>query len=158
MSTELLKNLADIDMTAVHYRGTAPQLMAMLSGEVHVAIASLPTALPFINDGRLVALAVTTRHRAEALPNVPTAEEAGVPGYEYSVWYALLAPAKTPAPVVENIRDQVALILKEPDVLKRLDTDGATPIGSTPEQFSKFLQAEVQKWTAVASKAKIKAE
>lgn len=158
MSTELLKYLANIDIMHIPYRGASPFLLAMLSGEVHIGVASLPTALPFINEGRLVALAVTTRHRSPTLPNVPTAEEAGVKGYEYSVWYGLLAPPKTPAPVVLKIRDQVAASLSDPDVLKRLAADGATPVGSTPQAFEAFLKNELEKWTQVAKRAKIRSE
>ena len=158
MSTELLKTMAGVDITHIPYRGAAPFLMAMLSGEVHVAVASLPTTLPYINEGRLIALAVTTRERSKALPNVPAVHEAGVPGYEYSVWYGLLAPARTPTPIVRRIQEQVAASLGEADLLARLDLDGAKPVGSTPDAFSAFLQAELDKWTGLARKANIKAQ
>jgi tripartite-type tricarboxylate transporter receptor subunit TctC len=157
MSTELLRSMAGIDVVNVPYKGAAPLLVATLSGEVQIGIASLPTSLPHIRSGALRALAVTTLKRSSALPDVPTADEAGVRGYEYSVWYGLLAPAGTRAEIVNRLRDQAVATLSAPEILERLKADGAEPVGSTPAEFTEFLKAEIAKWVQVVKKAGIKA-
>ena len=156
MSTELLRNLAGIDINHIPYKGAAPFLAAMLGGEVQIGVASLPTALPHIRSGGLKALAVTTQRRAGALPDVPTVEEAGVRAYVYSVWYGLLAPAGTRAEIVNKLREQAVAALGAPDIQERLKADGAEPVGSTPAEFGSFMRAELAKWTEVVKRAGIK--
>jgi tripartite-type tricarboxylate transporter receptor subunit TctC len=156
MSTELLRSMAGIDIVNVPYKGAAPLLLATLAGEVQIGIASLPTSLPHIRSGALKALAVTTLKRSGALPEVPTADEAGVRGYEYSVWYGLLAPAGTRADIVNRLRGEAVAALSAPEILERLKADGAEPVGSTPAEFTEFLKAEIAKWVQVVKKAGIK--
>ena len=156
MPAELLRSLTGIDITHIPYKGAAPLLLAMLGGEVQIGIASLPTSLPHIRSGALRALAVTTLRRSSVLPEVPTAHEAGVSGYEYSVWFGLLAPAGTRPEIVNRLREQAVAALGAPDIQERLKADGAEPVGSTPAEFAAYLKTEIAKWVQVVKKAGIK--
>jgi len=157
MSAELLKSMAGIDITHVPYKGASQFLAAMLGNEVQIGLATLPTTLPHVRSGALKGLAVTTRKRSGALPDMPTADEAGVRGYEYSAWFGILAPAGTPAAVVIRLRDQSVAALGQADFQERLKADGSDPVGSTPAEFGAFLRAELVKWTDIVRKAGIKA-
>jgi tripartite-type tricarboxylate transporter receptor subunit TctC len=156
MSTELLKSMTGIQITHVPYKGAGPFLSAMLSNEVQIGFATLPTALPHIRGGRLKGLAVTTRARSAAIPDMPTADEAGVRGYEYSVWFGLLAPARTPPAIVNRLRDSVVAVLADTALQERLKADGSIAVGSTPAEFGAFMASELAKWKEVVKKAGIK--
>jgi tripartite-type tricarboxylate transporter receptor subunit TctC len=156
MPAELLKSMAGIDIAHVPYKGASQYLAAMLGNEVQVGIALLPATLPHIRAGSLRGLAVTTRKRSSAIPDMPTADEAGVRGYEYSAWFGILAPAGTPAAIVNRLRDQSVIALGQADLLERLRADGSDPIGSTPAEFGAFLRAELVKWAEIVKKAGIK--
>jgi tripartite-type tricarboxylate transporter receptor subunit TctC len=158
MSVELLKSLAGIDLLHVPYKGTDPGVIDVLAGQVKVMTPNVLTALPYIKSGRLRALAVTSAKRSEALPDVPTMAEAGVPGYESVQWYGVLAPAGTPREIVERLHVEIAKALRAGDVRERLAADGAEPVGSSPDEFAAFIRAEIAKWAKVAKAAGIQPE
>jgi tripartite-type tricarboxylate transporter receptor subunit TctC len=158
MSMELLKSMTGIDLLHIPYKGTAPGVVDLLAGQVKVMAPNLLTALPHIKAGRLRALAVTSAKRSEALPDVPTIAEAGVPGYESVQWYGVLAPAGTAREIVTRLHAEIVRALAQPDVRERLAADGAEPVGSTPEQFAAFIKSEIDKWARVARAAGIHAE
>jgi tripartite-type tricarboxylate transporter receptor subunit TctC len=158
MSIELLKSMAGIDMVHIPYKGTAPGVVDLLAGHVLVMAPNVLTALPHIKSGKLRALAVTSPKRSEALPDVPTVAEAGLPGYDSTQWYGVLAPAGTPREIVARLHDEIARALRDADVGKRLAADGAEPVGSSPEEFAAFIRSEGEKWAKVAQAAGIKPE
>ncbi len=158
MSIELLKSMAGIDMVHIPYKGTAPGVVDVLAGQVLVMAPNVLTALPYIKSGRLRALAVTSRKRSEALPDVPTVAEAGLPGYDSTQWYGVLAPAGTARDIVARLHDAIVHALRDAEVGKRLAADGAEAVGSRPEEFAAFIRSESEKWAKVASAAGIKAE
>ncbi|HZE10789.1 MAG TPA: tripartite tricarboxylate transporter substrate binding protein [Burkholderiales bacterium] len=158
MSIELFKSMAGIDMVHIPYKGTAPGVVDLLAGQVLVMAPNLLTALPHIKSGKLRALAVTSAKRTEALPEVPTVAEAGVPGYDSTQWYGVLAPAGTPPQIVARLHDGIVRALRDAEVGKRLAADGAGAVGSSPEEFAAFIKSESEKWAKVASAAGIKPE
>jgi tripartite-type tricarboxylate transporter receptor subunit TctC len=158
MSIELLKSMAGIDMVHIPYKGTAPGVVDLLAGQVLVMAPNVLTALPHIKSGKLRALAVTSAKRSVALPDVPTVAEAGLPGYDSTQWYGVLAPAGTPREIVSRLHDAIVRALRDPEVGKRLAADGAESVGSTPEEFAAFIRSETDKWTKVAAAAGIKPE
>jgi tripartite-type tricarboxylate transporter receptor subunit TctC len=158
LSMELFKHMAGVEIVHVPYKGGAPSVNALLAGEVQVNLATISTAVPHIRTGRLRALAVTSRERVAALPEVPTIAEAGVPGYDYSSWIGLLAPAKTPAPVVARLGAEAARIMRTPEILSILALEGAQPVGGTPEEFAAVLHTEIGRWRKVVEAAGIKAD
>ena len=140
LSGEMLKVMAGIGITHVPYRGTAPSITALLSGEVEFSISNIPAALTYVQSNRLRALAITSAKRSALLPNLPTMAEAGVPKFETSTWYGLLAPAATPRDIVMKLNGAVNTIVKNPDFSKRLAQLGADPVAESPDFFAKFLQ------------------
>jgi tripartite-type tricarboxylate transporter receptor subunit TctC len=158
LSTELLKHLAGIDMVHVPYKGGAPSINALLAGEVQVTLATISTALPHVRSGRLRALAVTSRQRVSALPDVPTLDESGVKGYEYSSWIGLLAPAKTPRALVEKLAAESARAARTPEMRAILALEGAEPIGSSPDEFAAQIRSELARWSKLVGAAGIKAD
>jgi len=157
-SGEMLKSMARIQMTHVPYKGGAPAVTALLGGEVNVYIDTPTATLPFVQQGRLKALAVTTRQRASFLPDLPTLDEAGVPGYEIRVWYGFYAPAKTPDPVVQKFYREVVKALENADVKSRLAAIGTQPVTSPPREFQETVRSEVRKWAKLAKEVGIKPE
>ena len=158
MSIELLKSMAGIDMVHIPYKGTAPGVVDLLAGQVKVMAPNLLTALPHIKSGKLRALAVTSAKRSVALPEIPTVAEAGLPGYDSTQWYGVLAPAGTPREIVTRLHDEIVRALRDAEVGKRLAADGAEAVGSSPEEFAAFIKSEGEKWAKVARAAGIKAE
>jgi tripartite-type tricarboxylate transporter receptor subunit TctC len=151
---ELLKTMAGIDLQHVPYRGTAAAVTDVMSGQIQAAFATALTAKPQVDAGRVRALAVSGPRRVEALPNVPPVGDA-VPGYEAMQWYGLLAPAGTPGAIVERLNAEALVALRAKETKDRLATDGAEPLGSTPEEFAAFIRRELDKWTRVARAAGI---
>jgi len=158
MSVELLKSMAGIDMVHIPYKGTSPGVVDLLAGQVTVMTPNVLTALPHIKAGKLRALAVTSAKRSEALPDIPTIAEAGLPGYDSTQWYGVLAPAGTPHEIVARLHAEIVRALRLPDVRERLAADGAEAVGSTPEEFAAFIRSEIEKWAAVAKSAGIRPE
>jgi tripartite-type tricarboxylate transporter receptor subunit TctC len=158
LSGELFKTVTGVYMVHFPYRGSAPAVTDLIAGNMNVMFDNLPSALPHIKSGRLKALAVTSRTRSPALPNVPTIEEAaGLKGFDASSWFGLFAPAGTPRAIVDKVQADVAKTLALPEVRERFLAQGADPGGYTPEQFAAFIRAETDKWTRVVkfSNAKV---
>ena len=149
LSGELFKNMTGVDMVHVPYKGSAPALADLLAGQVNVMFDNLPPSLPHIKAGKLRALAVTTTKRSAALPEVPTMEEAGVPGYDASSWFGVLVPAGTPREIITRLHDEIVKALNLPEVKASLQGQGANPVGNTPEQFAAHIRAEIAKWSKV---------
>ena len=157
LAGELLKSLAKIDMVHVPFKGGGPALVAMISGEVQIMFATMPAAMPHVKSGRARPIAVTTAKRSLAMPELPTIAEAGVTGYEASTWYGLLAPARTPQPIVARLHAGTVKILAGP-ARQRLEVQGFEPIGGTPAEFSAYIKSEIVKWAKVIRDANIPAE
>ena len=149
LSGELLKTMAGVEATHVPYKG-AVALNDLLSGEqVHFMFATIPSVIEFVRAGRLRALAVTSKTRSAAVPDIPTVGESGFPEFEASSWFGLLGPAQLPQDIVAKLQGEVARVLKMPEVRTRLVQLGADPVGSTPEEFAAYLRAETVKWSKV---------
>ncbi len=150
MSGELFKSLAQIDMVHVPYKGGAPMLIDLMGGQIPIAFDNLPSAMTYILAGKVRALAVTTAVRWPGAPDIPTMAEAGVPGYEVSAWFGLLAPAGTPRAIIDELNRNVVAVLKMPEIEKLFFEQGAEPVGNTPEEFARFIQTELDKWSKLA--------
>lgn len=157
LSGELLKLLAGIDMLHIPYKGMAPALVDVISGQVSLAFPSIITALPQVKSGKVRALAVSGAKRSQAAPDVPTMHEAGVPGYESATWYGLVAPAATPRTIITTLNHEIVAILKQPELRDRLAAEGAEPLGTTPEAFGLHLKSEITKWAKVVAAAGLRA-
>jgi tripartite-type tricarboxylate transporter receptor subunit TctC len=158
LSVELFKSMAGIQATHVPYRGAALASPALLAGEVSMLFDNLAPALPHIRAGRVRALAVTSAQRSPVLPELPTVQESGLPGYEVTGWYGVLAPAGTPPAILAKIHRDVVAALKTPQVANRLRSDGAQAVGSSPAEFVSFIKAESAKWGGVIKRLGIKAD
>ena len=158
MSGELFKSMAGVDMTHVPYKGSAPALTDLMGGQVQIMFDNLPSALPLIKAGKLRAIAVTSLKRAPALPDVPTISESGLPGFEASSWFGVLAPAGTPSPIVAKINADVNKWLQSPEAREQLLAQGANAAGGTPEQFTAHIRAETEKWAKVVKASGAKAD
>jgi tripartite-type tricarboxylate transporter receptor subunit TctC len=154
----LLNLMAGIRMVHVPYKATAQSLTDVIAGHLHVAIPSITASLPHIRSGKVRALGLTSLKRSNQLPEVPTIDEAGVPGYQAVIWNAALAPAGTPKPILARLSTEVAAAMKSPEAQKRYGALGAETIGSTPEEFAKFLRAEIEQYAKVVKASGMKAE
>ena len=146
---ELLKSMTGIEMTHVPYKGSAPALTDLIGGQVQLMFDNLPSSLPFIKAGKLRALAVTSGARAAALPDLPTLAESGLPGFEASSWFGVLAPAGTPRDIVAKLNGAIAGWLASPEAKEKLLAQGAIAAGGTPEDFARHIGAETSKWAKV---------
>ena len=155
LSLELFKTLAGIDIVHVPYKGSGQAIIGLISGETGLLFPSLPTAVPHIKSGKVRALGVTTAVRSQALPELPTIAEAGLPGYEATQWFGVLAPAGTPRPIIDRLHQEVSAALRSPDVKQHLSGEGAEVVASTPEQFASYLRSETTKWAKVIKAAGI---
>lgn len=158
LDTELLKIMAGIDILHVPYKGSAPGLLAVLSGEVSMVIAPLASALPYVTAGKLRALGVTTVNRAAAVPDIPTIAEAGVPGYEAAPWWGILTTTGAPKQVIGRLSAEIAKIVRLPDVKEQFANLGVEPVSQTPEEFAVYIKAETTKWAKVVREANIRAD
>lgn len=158
MATELFSHMAGIRMTHVPYKGGPQALSEVISGEIAMVITGLPAALPQVKAGRVRAIAVTTVKRTPAVPGLPTVAEAGVPGYEHTLWNGMFAPAKTPAAIVSKVSDDLARAVRLPDVQERFAALGIEPVGNSPQQFDRFFRAEVEKWAKVVKATGLQAD
>jgi len=157
LAGELLKYMAGIDLTHVPYKGSAPGLTAMLSGEVDITFENSLLVMPHIASGQVRPLGVTGTQRSKLLPALPTIAET-LPGYNASGWYGFVAPAATPKDVVVKLSAEMVRILRQPDVVTRLAGQGAEPVASTPDEFAAFIRAEIDKWSKLVAAAKMRAE
>ncbi len=149
LTAELLKTMARIDLVHVPYKGSAPAIIAVLSGEVPLMIAPALLVLPHVKTGKLRALAITSAQRAAALMDLPTMGESGLPGYEASQWYGVMVPVGTPAGIVTRLNSEVVRIVQTPEMHARLVADAAISVGSTPRQFATYVRSEIVKWEKV---------
>jgi tripartite-type tricarboxylate transporter receptor subunit TctC len=157
LSGELFKSLAHVNMTHVPYKGGAPAITDVVTGQVELIFSPLAIALPHVKTGKLRPLAVTTAKRWPALQNLPTVAEAGLPGYESSGWYGVVAPARTPRDIVMRLNQEIVTVLGLPEVRQQFSSFDLEPVGNSPEQMTSHLKAELVKWAKVARDAKISA-
>ncbi len=155
LAGEMLKTQTGADFTAIPYQGAAPAMTDLLSGQTQFIFNEVITAIPNVQAGKLKPLAVAYKSRAPWLPNVPTMAEVGFPGFEVTSWYAVVARAGTPRPLIDRISRELAAIVQSPEFKKRYDDIGAFTIGSTPEELGTFIKSETVKWTAVVKQAGI---
>ena len=156
LSMELFKGLTGTRMVHVPYKGSAPVLADLMGGQISLTMDNIPVYLPLAKAGKIRALAVGSRKRTPAAPEIPTAEEAGVPGLVAVSWFGLVAPARTPNTVVNRLSQETARILKLPDVHKRISELGAEPVGGTPQEYAAFIQSEIRKWRKVIQDAGVR--
>jgi tripartite-type tricarboxylate transporter receptor subunit TctC len=158
LTGELLNSLGGVRMTHVPYKGSGQAVTDLLGGHVQVMFSGFSSTLPHIKAGKLRALAVTGAKRSAALADVPTISEQGFPGVEATAWYGVLAPANTPKPIITRLHDELVKILKLPDVMQRLEGLGFEIVGSTPEAFGAYINAETVKWAKVVKASGAKAD
>jgi len=152
MAGELFKSMAGIDIQHVPYRNSGDARTGVIAGQVQMMIDAVTTMAPNIAANQVRALATTGSQRSSVLPNVATATEAGVPGYEATIWLGLMAPAGTPKPIVDKLNTAVNDAVKRPDIVKLWKDQGASPMSMSPEEFDKFLRADIVKWAEVVKK------
>jgi len=155
MTGELFKHVTKINIVHVAYKGTAPALTDLLAGQVQMVFSTMPPPLPFVKNGKLRALGVTTAKRSKAAPDVPTIAESGVAGFEVENWQGMVVPAKTPRAIVERLNREMIKVLAQPALVEVFGTQGLDPVGNTPAQFDKLIRAEIEKWTALVKAAGI---
>ena len=156
LAGEVFTSLAQVDMLHVPYKGSGPAVSDLLGGQVNYMFDSITSARPHIESGKLRALGLTTAKRSKSLPNVPTLAEAGLPGYEVSPWFAVFMPTATPKDIVAKVNTALLEAMKDPDVVKRFETIGAEPVGSTPEEMAQHLARESERWTKLIQERGIK--
>ncbi|MBI3043346.1 MAG: tripartite tricarboxylate transporter substrate binding protein [Betaproteobacteria bacterium] len=158
LAGELMKGMAGIDMVHIPYKGSAPAMTDLIGGRIQIIFATASAAIAQMQGGRLKALAVTTARRSSSLPDLPTLDEAGLKGFDVSVWGGLAGPARTPQARVAKLHAQLVRILALAEIKERFKAAGAEPVGSTPNEFGKFLRTEIEKWTKVVKRANIRVE
>ena len=149
LAAELFKTMSRVDLFHVPYKGNGPGMTDLLSGRVSLSFPTIPSALPHVRSGRLNALAVTSARRSHAVPEIPTIAESGVPGYEASSWYGVLAPAGTPRAIIERLHKEIVGVLGEATVREKLVARGLDPVGTAPRDFAATIQSEIAKWAKV---------
>lgn len=158
LAGESFKLAAQVQMQHVPYKGSSPALTDLMGGQIQLMFDSMPSAMPFIKSGKLRAIAVTTPKRSNALPDVPTVAESGLPGFNISTWYGLWAPRSTPPAIVEKLAASAAAVLKRPDVRQQYADMGAEPVGSSPSAFAAYTVAEGKKWAEIVRQSGAKAD
>lgn len=158
ISGELFNHLGKINIVPIQFKGGGPALIAALSGEVGVAFSSVAGAVGYVKAGRLRALGVTSLKPVAALPGVPPIAEAGLPGYEFVAWFALVAPRGTPSEIIATLNDHFRKAMSLPDSVQRLEQDGIEVVGSTPEQLAAMVESELKKWAVVIKERNMRAE
>ena len=157
-SFELFKAMTQTDVTHVPYKGSAPAVTDLIAGQVQVMFDNTPNVLPHVRAGKLKALAVSTRARSALAPEVPSVDEAGVPGYDVSVWFGVLTVAGAPREIVSRLNSEMVRILTSAEVKERFGKMGVEVVAGTPEHFAGFLKGEVERWAKVVRDAGIKAD
>lgn len=156
LATELFRSMAAANVEIAHYKGGGQALTALMSGEVQMLISTMSDALPHMNAGKVKALGVTSVKRSAIAPSLPTLSEAGLPGYEYSTWYGVFAPAGVPRTLIAQLNQDIARALASQNVRKRFAATGIEAAPGTPEDFGRYVKAEVQKWAKVIQAAGLK--
>ena len=158
LSMELFKSMTKTFMTHIPYKGSAPAVSDMIAGQVDTMFDNTPNVLPHVRSGRLKALAISSKARAASAPEVPTVDEAGVPGYEVNVWFGVLTVAGTPPEIVQRLNTEMVKILNSAEIKERFGKVGVDVVAGTPEHFARFLKSEVDRWAKVVRDAGIKAD
>ena len=158
LSAELFNSMAGVKIEQVQYKGAGMAIVGLLAGEVSVMFPTTPTVIGYLKTGRLRALGVTTAKRTQALPDVPSISEAGLPGYESTQWFGILAPAATPRPIIDRLNQEIVRIMQAPAMKQRLTNDGMEVVAGTPEQFGAHIKAETEKWAKVVKAIGLKQE
>jgi tripartite-type tricarboxylate transporter receptor subunit TctC len=158
LAAELFKVMAKIDMVHVPYKGNAPAFTDVIGGQVSLIFPTMPSAMPFIKSGRLRPIAVTSARRSPAAPEIPTIAESGLPRYEATSWYGVLAPARTPPHIVARLHEVLVSAIRAPDMQGKLAAQGLEPVGNTPQQFSAVIRSEIAKWAKVVEASGAKPE
>ena len=158
LATELLKLMAKVDMVHVPYKGLGPALTDLMGGQIQLIISTLASALPQVRAGKLRALAVTTAKRSAFFPEIPSMDEAGVRGYEFSTWYGLLVPARTPRSIVDRLNQEMARVLGSAAVNDQFASQGLEAAHTSPQEFGVYLKSEVEKWAKVLKASGAKPE
>jgi len=158
LSGELYKSMAGVFITHIPYNGSAPAVTDLLAGQVDMMFDNTPNVLPHVRAGKLKAIAVSSKARSSLAPEVPTVDEAGVPGYDVTVWFGVLTVAGTPHDIVQRLNAEIVRIIGSPEVRERFGKSGVEVVAGTPEQFSAFLKSEVARWAKVVQDANIKAD
>jgi tripartite-type tricarboxylate transporter receptor subunit TctC len=155
---EMLKAMAGINIVHVPYKGGAASITDLIAGQVQLVISSAPSVVPHVRSNRLRALAIGSAKRTPALPDVPTVAESGVPGYEYTTWYGIFAPVRTPAPIVARLNAEIVRMLADSQMTQRFQSQGGDPASSTPAALTAYMREELARWTRVIKTAGIKIE
>jgi len=158
LAAALFVSMARVDMTHVPYKGGGPAMIGVMAGEASVLFPTMQSAMPNVKSGRLRALAISTAIRSPAVPDVPPVAESGLPGYDATGWYGMLAPAGTPQARVDRLNAEIVKILTDPQMKERLAAEGAVAVGNTPAQFDKFIRDETAKWSKIIRDLKIKVD
>jgi tripartite-type tricarboxylate transporter receptor subunit TctC len=158
LAGELFKSMAGVDIVHVPHKGSDQARAALLGNQVDMMFDAISTIVSHVKAGKLKALATTGKTRSAVTPDVPTVSEAGVPGYEATIWLGLMAPAGTPRPVIDKLNTEIVKVLNSADVKKNWSEQGAVPIPMTPEQFDRFLREDIAKWAAVVKSTGMKVE
>jgi tripartite-type tricarboxylate transporter receptor subunit TctC len=156
LSMELFKTMGGVNIIHVPYKGSAPAVTDLLGGHVPMMFDNMPSALPHVKAGKLRGIAVSTLKRSPVAPELPTVAESGLPGFEVSVWFSVLAPANTPREIVQRLNQVLVKSLQAPDTRERLTTQGAEAIGNTPDEFTAVMKRDIVKWAKVVKDANIK--
>ena len=154
----LFTKMANVEITAVPYRGTAQSILDVMKGRVEMQFGTIPPSLQLIRDGKVRAVAVTGAQRSPILPDVPTVAELGLPGYETLFWQGIIAPAATPAPILQRLNIEMNLVLRQGDVVDALAKIGVEPEPTSPEAFAARIAADLRKWHDVIVSAGIQAQ
>jgi len=155
---EMFKSMTGVDLLHVPYKGSAPAVTDLIGGHVDVMFDNVPNVLQHVKAGKLRALAVSSRERSPFMPDLPTVAEAGVPGFDVSVWFGVVAPAGTPESVIAKLNSEINRILKLPAVVELFHKQGVVPLGGSPDAFAAFLRAQTAKWAKVVKDSGVKAE
>ena len=158
LSFELFKAMTGVNVVHVAYKGSAPAVTDLIAGQVQVMFDNTPNVLPHVKAGKLKSLAVSSKSRSHFAPEIPSVDEAGVPGYDVNVWFGVLTVAGTPPDIVKRLNTEMVKILTSPEVKDRISKSGVDVVAGTPEHFSGFLKAEVARWAKVIQEANIKAD
>ncbi len=156
LAGELFKKMADIKMESVNYKGGGSSVIDTVAGRVQMFFSTIPAALPHLKSGKLRALAVTSKHRVEMVPDVPTVDESGLPGFEVVGWFGIFAPTGTPKTVIVKLNESINVVLKMPDIRERLARQGLIPGGGSPEDLRDLLSADLSKWGKLIKEIGIK--
>lgn len=158
LSGELFQYMTGVKWVHIPYKGGGPAVVELIAGQTQIYFGNMPTVIGHARAGKLRALAVTSSKRSAAEPNIPTVAESGVPGFDVTAWYGVSVPAKTSRAIIDRLHDEFVRALKSPDLRDRLVAQGADPAGTTPEQYTAFVQNEITKWARVIKAAGIKGE